>query len=86
MSGERLIVANMYRIPLRELKTKKIRIRVRKPREQVKALLSTHVLDTRKPIDGQGQVFYVHLDEAKAAELESWSKLADAFKKRHKDL
>jgi len=74
----------MYRIPLRELKTKKIRIRIRQPREQVKELLNTHVVDTRKPIDGQ--VFYVRLEEAKAAELESWQKLAKTFQKRHKDL
>ncbi len=75
----------MYRIPLRELKTKKVRITISKPRQQVKQLLTTHVVDARRS-QSNGEVFYVHMDEAKRAKLEAWQKLEKAFKKRNKDL
>lgn len=74
----------MYKIPLRELKTRKLRIRIAKPHQRVRHLLSTHVVDTRQP-DGK-HVFYASIDEAKRAELEAWRNLQRRFSKRRRDI
>lgn len=83
--GEKaLFVRVMYKIPLRELKTRKIKVKVAKPRERVAHLLSTHVVDTRR--SKNGEVFFASLDEAKRRELAAWHKLEKSFSRRTKRL
>ena len=77
-------MSKSFRIPLRELREHNIKVKIAKPNQQVKDLLSTHVLDTRK-ID-PSKLFYASVDEAKRAQLKSWEKLAKTFAKRTRKL